>query len=164
MRKSNALVIWIIAGVLFFGCCGIVGIFGGGMYFLAGKGDKAMKDGQAAGDDMIRQIAQPWNAQAIYDRLDRTSKAQYTLKSIQAIVDELDQKYGPAGSFSGAPFDYRMISTTEDGSFTDVAYSAGVVFQKRAAEIRMVLRKRGDKWYLYQFRVVEQGTQQSSGM
>ncbi|MBX3119882.1 MAG: hypothetical protein KF784_12515 [Fimbriimonadaceae bacterium] len=155
MQKSNALVLWIIAGVLVFGCCGVAAIFGGGAYIMANRGGKVMQEAQAEGDTILRKVAQPWSAQAIFDMLDESVKGRYTLETIQPIVEELNSEYGSAVSFSGSTMAYRFKSTTEEGTYTEVAYSAGVVFQKKVAHMNMILRKRGDKWSIYDLRVLD---------
>ncbi len=152
MKRSNSVLIWVIVGVLTLGCCGVIGTAGLGVFLGMRAGNTAMQDGLREGDEMLRNIAQPWSAQAIVDRADPYARGM-SLKEVQPKVARMEEEFGALSSFSGTTAAWRIQSTTSQGTYTEVAYRATAVFQKKPGLVAITLRKRENRWYIYSFLV-----------
>lgn len=153
MKRSNNTILWVIVGVVVLGCCGLMVIFGGSIFMVANRGMADMKEAQTQGDTYLKELTQPWNASSFQKYADPAAREYFSEQAAKPLVEKMRPIYGDLKAFTSKTTGFYMHTSTSEGTYTQVNYTADAEFALKRGEIKMILRKREGKWGIYQFEV-----------
>jgi hypothetical protein len=128
----------------------IVASIGLGVALIKGKTLDA--ESKAFVDSAIPAISATWSKQELLDRATPELRDIAKPEQLNAVFDRLSQ-LGPLVKYEGATGQATMSYMLGSGSTVAASYVAKAQFQNGGAVFRVVLRKREDRWMIYNFHV-----------
>lgn len=116
------------------------------------KGKTLDAESKAFVDSAIPAISATWSKQELLDRATPELRDIAKPEQLNAVFDRLSQ-LGPLVKYEGATGQATMSYMLGSGSTVAASYVAKAQFQNGGAVFRVVLRKREDRWMIYNFHV-----------
>lgn len=156
MRQSNNKTVWIVTGIVSFLFCSGIGV----MAFLLISRSSSQASAKQACEQMMTQIARPWNGKAILSVSDPYDAQPMTLEQADKLAASLNKEFGSLMSVTGEINDMtdRMDYAGEQ---TDVEFLGAGIFEKGPGDVMIIATKRQGRWYLSKFDVFGPNTPRS---